>query len=134
MIIAEKGSVSVKNCDISGINVNSLLNPEEGTEEVFGMVGIYSQNDALLSLTDNTFREMYIVDNSSKTDVIKDNKFENAYIAILDSEYSVEGNVFNNDSLGYGIIYDQDLKLDEETVNGLSVSNGGCKVLPFNNH
>ena len=130
IIASGESGVSVKNCDFTGFDVNSFFDQKEDA----GNVDIFSENNALLSLTDNSFREMYIVDTSSKTDVIKDNKFENAYIAILDSEFSVEGNVFNNDSLGYGIIYDQDLKLDEETVNGLSVFNGGCKVLPFNNH
>ena len=127
IIIADGGDVFIKNCDFTGYNVYSYLPPHKGN----GQIGIYSQSDkGLISMTYNTFKELYIVDSSPKTDIIKNNTFMNAYIALFDSNNIVEGNVFNNTSMEYGIL-NYDGAINEDAVAKLEADNKNCIVVPL---
>ena len=127
IIIADGGDVFIKNCDFTGYNVYSYLPPHKGN----GQIGIYSQSDkGLISMTYNTFKELYIVDSSPKTDIIKNNTFMNAYIALFDSNNIVGGNVFNNTSMEYGIL-NYDRAINEDAVAKLEADNKNCIVVPW---
>lgn len=54
----------------------------------------------------------------------------NAYIALFDSNNIVEGNVFNNTSMEYGIL-NYDGAINEDAVAKLEADNKNCIVVPL---
>lgn len=126
LIVADTGKAFVKNCDFTGNNVVSLIDQKKGT----CWIAIYSQNGGTVTLTDNTFREMFVFEQSEAKDVIKNNVFENAYIVLFSSDNVVEGNVFNNSSFEYGILnYNSVLKETEKAY--LKENNKNCVIVDF---
>lgn len=130
IINATGGNVFVKNCSFTGFNVHSLTNPYP--EERSAFVGINSMDNekGFISLTDNIFKELAIGDWSTQKDIIQNNRFENAYIVVGLGNCTIEGNIFENDSLGYGVV-NYDGILDEETIAQIEKDNKDCKVVLF---
>ena len=73
---------------------------------------------------------MIIVSWTTQKDIIQNNRFENSYIFVGSGNCTIEDNVFNNDSLGYGVV-NYDGVLDEETIAQIIKDNKDCKVVLF---
>ena len=131
IINAKGGNAFVKNCDFTGFNVYSFIDPDPDTRTAF--VGINSNFDGkggFISLTDNTLKDLIIVSWTDQKDTIQNNRFENSYIFVGSGNCTIEGNVFENDSLGYGVINYEGI-LDEETIAQIIKDNKDCKVVLF---
>ena len=131
IINTKGGNAFVKNCNFTGFNVISFINPD--SEDRTAGVGINSNFDdagGFISLTDNTFKDMIIVSWTTQKDIIQNNRFENSYIFVGSGNCTIEDNVFNNDSLGYGVV-NYDGVLDEETIAQIIKDNKDCKVVLF---
>ena len=131
IINTKGGNAFVKNCNFTGFNVISFINPD--SEDRTAGVGINSNFDdagGFISLTDNTFKDMIIVSWTTQKDIIPNNRFENSYIFVGSGNCTIEDNVFNNDSLGYGVV-NYDGVLDEETIAQIIKDNKDCKVVLF---
>ena len=124
LIVANAGQAFVKNCDFTGYNVVSLIDQKPNT----CWIAIYSEKGGTLSLTNNVFKEMFVFEQTEEQDVIKNNVFKNAYVCLLYPDNIVEGNVFENDSLGYGAIC-VDGVFNETTKAYLESKNKNCTVV-----
>ena len=124
LIVANAGQAFVKNCDFTGYNVVSLIDQKPDT----CWIAIYSEKGGTLSLTNNVFKEMFVFEQTEEQDVIKNNVFKNAYVCLLYPDNIVEGNVFENDSLGYGAIC-VDGVFNETTKAYLESKNKNCTVV-----
>lgn len=126
LIVANAGKAFVKNCDFTGYNVVSLINQEPDT----CWIAIYSEKGGTINLTDNVFREMFVFEQTEEQDVIKNNVFKNAYVCLLYPDNIVEGNVFENESIEYGIINFNNV-LDETVKAYLKEKNKNCIIADF---
>ena len=131
IINAKGGNAFVKNCDFTGFNVYSFIDTDPDTRTA--SVGINSNFDrkgGFISLSDNTLKDLIIVSWTDQKDTIQNNRFENSYIFVGSGNCTIEGNVFENDSLGYGVINYKGI-LDEETIAQIIKDNKDCKVVLF---
>ena len=73
---------------------------------------------------------MIITSLTNQKDLIQNNRFDNSYIVVGSGKCTIEGNVFENDSLGYGVV-NYNGTLDEETIAQIIKDNKDCKVVLF---
>ena len=114
----------MKNCDFTGYNVVSLIDQKPDT----CWIAVYSEKGGTLNLTDNTFKEMFVFEQTEEQDVIKNNVFKNAYVCLLYPDNIVEDNVFENESFDYGAIC-VDGVFNETTKAYLESKNKNCTVV-----
>ena len=125
------GNAFVKNCNFTGFNVYSVIDPKVGSRTAFvGISSNYNNKGGFFSLTDNTFKDLIITSLTNQKDLIQNNRFDNSYICVGSGKCTIEGNVFENDSLGYGVI-NYDRILDEEIIAQIEKDNKDCKVKDF---
>lgn len=131
IINAKGGNAFVKNCDFTGFNVYSFIDPESEARTAFvGINSNFNNKGGFFSLTDNTFKDLIITSLTNQKDLIQNNRFDNSYIVVGSGKCTIEGNVFENDSLGYGVV-NYNGTLDEETIAQIEKDNKDCKVKDF---
>ena len=131
IISAKGGNAFVKNCDFTGFNVCSFIDPEsEARTASVGINSNFNKKGGFFSLTDNTFKDLIITSYTNQKDLIQNNRFDNSYIFVGSGKCTIKGNVFENDSLGYGVV-NYNGTLDEETIAQIEKDNKDCKVKDF---